>query len=390
MWIYLPASTSSRSAQELAASTLGLDSLSQRLEQSATWKGKSLPRKSWLRALKTAPSTKLLFGRTFERLTASRGVERWIASLLDTPANRFPPRAGSKAAKIRATSGRTSRASSAKSSRSGSSSKTSPTTCGLDFARSPKSYDAWITGLRRDSLARRKFAHLTEGSDSSSWLTPHGMSSQDHSGKNGAGGEFAKQAFGWQTPATDSFRSRGGDRVDEQGLDQQARNWGTPTIGTAGGLGQEDPKGSRLQDQARTWPTPNSSESNRGSNRRYIYGDNRTGRMLRAEAESWPTPNAHDATGARGKGFELTDHHYKPHDLVAVACQSSLQARTNSKPGKNSSASMPRLNPRFVEMLQGFPPGWTALGHLATPSFLSWRQRHIELFAPAMTKRARA
>lgn len=33
----------------------------------------------------------------------------------------------------------------------------------------------------------------------------------------------------WQTPATDSFRSRSGDRKDEQGLDQQARRlWKTP------------------------------------------------------------------------------------------------------------------------------------------------------------------
>jgi hypothetical protein len=29
----------------------------------------------------------------------------------------------------------------------------------------------------------------------------------------------------WQTPATDSFRSRGGDRKDEMGLDQEARNF---------------------------------------------------------------------------------------------------------------------------------------------------------------------
>ena len=33
----------------------------------------------------------------------------------------------------------------------------------------------------------------------------------------------------WQTPATDSFRSRGGQRKDEMGLDQQARLWNTPT-----------------------------------------------------------------------------------------------------------------------------------------------------------------
>lgn len=32
----------------------------------------------------------------------------------------------------------------------------------------------------------------------------------------------------WQTPATDSFRSRGGDRKDEMGLDQQARFFPTP------------------------------------------------------------------------------------------------------------------------------------------------------------------
>ena len=32
----------------------------------------------------------------------------------------------------------------------------------------------------------------------------------------------------WQTPATDSFRSRGGERKDEMGLDQQVRNWATP------------------------------------------------------------------------------------------------------------------------------------------------------------------
>lgn len=34
----------------------------------------------------------------------------------------------------------------------------------------------------------------------------------------------------WQTPASDSFRSQGGDRVAEMGLDQQARlQWATPT-----------------------------------------------------------------------------------------------------------------------------------------------------------------
>lgn len=45
---------------------------------------------------------------------------------------------------------------------------------------------------------------------------------------SGSGGKRPKYADAdWQTPGTDSFRSRGGDRKDEMGLDQQAR-WMTP------------------------------------------------------------------------------------------------------------------------------------------------------------------
>jgi hypothetical protein len=44
------------------------------------------------------------------------------------------------------------------------------------------------------------------------WKTPHGFQNTDASGKTaGGGGEFAKQVMAWQTPATDFFRSRGGE-----------------------------------------------------------------------------------------------------------------------------------------------------------------------------------
>ena len=33
--------------------------------------------------------------------------------------------------------------------------------------------------------------------------------------------------------------------------------------------------------------------------------------------KEWATPNAHDATGARGVRFALTDCHSKPHDLCS-------------------------------------------------------------------------
>jgi len=52
------------------------------------------------------------------------------------------------------------------------------------------------------------------------------MSTPKHTG----GIDLEGAAELWQTPAVDSFRSRGGDRKDEMGLDQQARiAWVTPT-----------------------------------------------------------------------------------------------------------------------------------------------------------------
>ena len=58
------------------------------------------------------------------------------------------------------------------------------------------------------------------------WPTP---GANDHKGsakdgqRRGQLDEATEQK--WQTPATDSFRSRGGDRKDEMGLDQQARGF---------------------------------------------------------------------------------------------------------------------------------------------------------------------
>lgn len=67
-----------------------------------------------------------------------------------------------------------------------------------------------------------------------SWPTPNTpsgggnlMSTPKHTG----GTDLEGAAELWQTPATDSFRSRGGDRKDEMGLDQQARMlWATPHL----------------------------------------------------------------------------------------------------------------------------------------------------------------
>lgn len=263
-----------------------------------------------------------LFGRVSKTSTASRGVAAFIASIPATPASLFHAQENKKASKIRATSGRTSRASSAKLRRNGSSSKTSPITSASDFTQSPASYERWVIESRRDCLARLKSARLTSGNDCLSWHTPDSGVFNDG-----------------ESPVT--FLAR------KEKLKLKKYN----------GNGATTP----LAMEVKMWHTPHGMSNQDHSGKMGAGGE------FAKQATNWPTANSHDATGARGKGFELTDHHYKPHDLVAAtvlylqteAIRFSLPALKTSKRGANFSDGTPRLNPRFVEMLMNFPLGWT-------------------------------
>jgi hypothetical protein len=188
-----------------------------------------------------------------------------------------------------------------------------------------------------------------------SWKTPHGMGGTDAKGHTaGGGGEFARQVLNWQTPATDSFRCRGGLRKNEEGLDQQARNWPTPKTITGG------------------------ANSNRENRRR--PGGQTAGADLQEAVQLWPTPKtptggseSRQAKARRGSGGA---------DLpaVAVSFPPSPQGLTISPHGPSCSDHTRRLNPLFVEHLMGFPLGWTDCAALETGSFRSWLRTHTELF----------
>lgn len=165
----------------------------------------------------------------------------------------------------------------------------------------------------------------------SHWKTPHGMSNRDAKGKVGGcgGGEFALQANQWQTPATDSFRSRGGDRKDEMGLDQQARFFPTPA--------------------QRDYRTPNkrSYQDRSGTTK---------GEQLQNFVEhsgNWNTPHA-----ARAHDSNNSDSTYLARQVHSLPDQQTQDGPQSSESGQ----TLPRrLNPRFVEWLLGFPITWTEL-----------------------------
>jgi len=88
---------------------------------------------------------------------------------------------------------------------------------------------------------------------------------------NGHGTTMAIAAAQWQTPASDSFRSRSGDRKHEQGLDQQARRqWATPVANADSGSrnceGSQAHPGTSLADQV----TTGSSQTGRQGNTRRL------------------------------------------------------------------------------------------------------------------------
>lgn len=181
------------------------------------------------------------------------------------------------------------------------------------------------------------------------WKTPHGMGNEDFRGKKGGagGGEFALQANNWQPPATDSFRSRGGERKDEMGLDQQARMFPTPAsrdYRTPNKRSFQERSGTTKGEQLQNFvehclgsppapPTPDGPPSSESAP---------TSRRL------WPTPDTAASGGCKPTAGTDLETQKRPDGTKA---QVRLQHLTDQ--GKR------RLNPRFVEWLMGLPIGWT-------------------------------
>lgn len=163
-----------------------------------------------------------------------------------------------------------------------------------------------------------------------SWPTPRAEDSESTGAHRETPDTLTSATRQWQTPATDSFRSRGGERKDEMGLDQQARTH---------------------------WATPRSSPQENRATR--IYGTN-TG-IKHAEGLAQQAGSFHPDQGIVRGG---------PRTPAPVV-----------------------LNPRFVEALMGLPDGMTDSTPLEMRSFRSWLATHSQrlrvlLDSTSMVRRA--
>lgn len=147
---------------------------------------------------------------------------------------------------------------------------------------------------------------------------------------------------------------------------------------------------------AKLWPTPAASLpqdgetpetflARRESLREKGINGNGCGTPLSIEAQLWATPTARD-----GKDGYLVSTATPTNRLLG------RQVLTTRPAGADGSSGSRALNPRFVEALMGWPPGWSE-AHPRTPTGSSdcassatawcrwWRRMRSELFALGST-----
>jgi hypothetical protein len=179
---------------------------------------------------------------------------------------------------------------------------------------------------------------------------------------------IGEQAEQWQTPAADSFRSRGGDRVNEMGLDQQARFWGTPSSHERTHNPREVDHGTQLANQASAWPSPTEGTPNslRGSGQDpEIRREGGHSINLQDAVSTWPSPQSRDYRS--GKTVENYGNARPLNEAIESFRSTSLLAPSPLVPTiqdgeKYSNAPLGlvrRLNPAFVAWLMGLPWWWT-------------------------------
>lgn len=242
------------------------------------------------------------------------------------------------------------------------------------------------------------------------WCTPKALTGGANSkrAERGAGGpDLQEQSSQWQTPATDIFRSRGGDRVDEMGLDQQARfwpspqsrdhrsgetlqdygnprplneavvKWATPRREDGESAGNHPNASDSLTGQTRLWNTP-TTEDRAERHEPHSQG----GLPLTAQAHHWNTPHGQGNRDASGKvggsgGGEFAKQVNSFQDSPSDPPMSDGPKCFCGSHGCDLPTHKRKLNPIFETWLMGWPLWWlTSVPALyGLPEMVSYRFR---------------
>jgi hypothetical protein len=389
VWLYVP-STCFPCAAELADSILPSGSLYPMLAQYAMSRGKRIASKSWQGECKRKPWMNARFGQTLKHSTASLGVARFIASLPESPAKEIPLQEKDGSKKTRETSGQTRAESFGKWDRNASFWRTCQAFLfqseGNNCPRLSQGYsESWPkTGSMRSGLVyqREKWDHPRNESDCSSWPT---ASARDHHAQGSTHDEakhstqLALTAAQWPTPNATASNDGESPETWQARADQLKEKH---TNGNGAGM--------PLAIAAQLWATPRASENENRQTKptpSQLAGEH--GMNLATQAVgSWPTPTKNANSDCPAERRRKT-----PAAAAAAVMMESLTGHLDPPAATNGSESLPsgptsrrrRLNPRFVEWLQGLPPGWVSLEPLALTSFERWGTLSCQLAARSLS-----
>jgi DNA (cytosine-5)-methyltransferase 1 len=279
------------------------------------------------------------------------------------------------------------------------SSKTSADIYDWDLSKSTMTFDQWVTALRRACLQRKKSVHRTNGNASSCWRTVKAM--------EGAGGCVSaktleqRMAAGlplnlrdqashlWLTPRAqesgegqETFIQRNADRSNRcfGSLTSQTKTlWPTATATDANVTRARSPEKMIRKDGRNVLRTPSLAETvMQPKDFPYTKQDlelAKTEQPYRVAKAHWPTPMAKEAGSnapTHGAGLRETvtrqwstptARDWKDGVLLNSNAETrsnlSRQAPRTLKDGGVTSSTGLTLNPLFVEVLMGWPVGWT-------------------------------
>ena len=233
MWIHH--NNCSASAQGSEALTLDsvkeCASLAETFAQSAMWRGKHIPRRSWQRKWKTAPWTQRLSGWVISKSYPRESFPALTGSSVATHASPSATQESDWEKTTLAICGLTSSASSTLFDPEASSSKTSLDTSSGVCLASFKTWESVASAVRSDCLRRRKSAHPTSGKGSSSSVWPtttvsDGFSSARHTTTTGVshkGTTLTDAVRLWPTASARDWKDTYGMSVTPKGTRKKKR-----------------------------------------------------------------------------------------------------------------------------------------------------------------------
>lgn len=164
-------------------------------------------------------------------------------------------------------------------------------------------------------------------------------------------------------------RERAGQELASQALSM----WPTPTANDVKRPGQMMRGNESLPSAASSsWPTPIARDARGPSSGKNAQGSEP---LAQTAIRSWPTPTAGDAksSGSRASRGNPGNEANEGTSLTDATCRSGPPRLTTCTHGGQCK---PKLNPRFVEWLLGWPIGWVRLEPLATDRFRQWLSWH--------------